>query len=216
MTDLTITASAVALVKEIESVTLPVGEAITAGQVARLTVATGLATKANGTSKAEARAFGVAIRSSRFVNEAVTFLKRGYLDLGAALDAIALDAPIYLSDTDGTLADAPGAIAVPIGRVVPAFGQTTADRLLYVDVPTVAPHLRVTLVAGGAAGDHTVTGIALGDDIVFVGHLSTAAAIATLADLTSEFSITAADTINNTDGTDTTNDQLMVIWQDLT
>lgn len=75
---------------------------------------------------------------------------------------------------------------------------------------------RVTLVAGGAAGNHTVTGIATTDQIIWVGHFSTAAAIATLADLTSEFSITAADTINNAAGTDTTNDQLMVIWADQT
>lgn len=216
MADLAITASAVAIVKEIESITLPAGEAVTAGQVGRLVVATGLAGLGNGTTKAEARVFGVAARSTRFVNEAMTFIKRGYIDLGAALDAVAIDAPIYLSDTDGTLADTPGTIAVIVGRVVPAFGNTSADRLLYVDIPTVAPHLKVTLVAGGAAGNHTVAGIAVGDDIVWVGHFTTAAAIATLADLTSEFSITAANTINNAAGTETANDQLMVIWQDLT
>lgn len=79
-----------------------------------------------------------------------------------------------------------------------------------------AAFLKVTLVAGGAAGNHTVTGIATGDEIAFVGHLSTAAAIATLADITSEFTVTAADTINNAAGTDTTSDQLMVIWIDKT
>ena len=216
MTDLAITASAVAIVKEIESVTLPASEAITAGQACRLVVATGLAGLGNGTTKAEARIIGVAVRSSRFANEALTILKRGYLDLGAALDGVALDAIIYLSDTDGTLADTPGTIALPIGRVVPSFGQTAFDRLLYVDIPNVAAHQHVTLVVGGAAGDHTVAGIAVGDDIVWVGHFTTAAAIASLADLTSEFTITAANTINNVGGTDTTNDQLMVIWQDLT
>ena len=76
--------------------------------------------------------------------------------------------------------------------------------------------LKVTLVTGGSAGNHTVTGITTSDEISWVGHLSTAAAIATLADLTSEFSITATNTINNTGGTDTTSDQLMVIWLDLT
>ena len=216
MTNLTITASAVALVGAVETLTLPDGEAVTAGQVARLDVSTGYATKANGTTKAEARAIGVAVRSSRFVNEAVHFVKRGLLDLGAALDDIALDAIIYLSDTDGTLADTPGTIAIPIGRVVPGFAQTAADKLLYVDIPTVKPHLKVTLAAGGAAGNITIAGIAVGDDIVFVGHLTTAAAIATLGDLTSEFSITAANTINNAAGTATTDDQLMVIWEDLT
>lgn len=79
-----------------------------------------------------------------------------------------------------------------------------------------AGFLKVGLVSGGAAGDHTLTGIAVGDEIVFVGHFSTEAAIATLGDLTSEFSVTAADTINNTGGTATTNDQLMVIYIDRT
>lgn len=76
--------------------------------------------------------------------------------------------------------------------------------------------LKVTLVSGGSAGNHTLTGIEVGDEIVFVGHFSTAAAIATLADITSEFSVTAADTINNAAGTDTTSDQLQVIWIDRT
>lgn len=76
--------------------------------------------------------------------------------------------------------------------------------------------LHVDLVAGAVAGNHTVTGIAVGDEIVFVGHFSTLAAIATLADLTSEFTVDSADTIDNTAGTDTSSDQLQVIWIDKT
>ena len=74
---------------------------------------------------------------------------------------------------------------------------------------------KVTLVNGGAAGDHTVTGIVAGDEIVFVAHISTAASVATIADLTSEFTA-GAGVINNAAGTDTTNDQLMVFWIDHT
>lgn len=216
MTNLTITASAVSIVKEIESITLPVDEAVTAGQAVRLATATGKLTKGNASTIAEGRIAGVAARSSRHTAEAVTVIKRGYLDLGSALDSLAYDAPVYLSDTDGTLADSPGTIPMVIGRVVPAFGQTTADKLLYVDVPTIRPDLRVTLVAGGAAGNITVSGIAVGDEIISVLLFETAAAIATVSDLTAEFSITAANTINNTGGTATSNDQLMVIWNDLT
>lgn len=76
--------------------------------------------------------------------------------------------------------------------------------------------LKIALVAGGTAGNHTVTGIATGDELVSVLHASTAASIATVADLTSEFSISAANTINNTGGTDTTNDQLWVFYIDRT
>jgi hypothetical protein len=76
--------------------------------------------------------------------------------------------------------------------------------------------LKVTLVAGGAAGNLTLTGIAVGDELAFVGVFTTAASIATLADLTAEFSVTATNTINNTGGTATTNNQLMVVWIDRT
>lgn len=76
--------------------------------------------------------------------------------------------------------------------------------------------VKVTLVAGGAAGNLTLTGIAVGDELAFVGRFSTAAAISTLTDLTSEFSITATNTINNTSGTATTGDTLMVVWIDRT
>lgn len=76
--------------------------------------------------------------------------------------------------------------------------------------------LKCTMVAGGAAGDFTVAGIATGDELVSVWHVSTAAAVATIADITSEFDITAANTINNTGGTATTDDQLIVFWLDLT
>jgi hypothetical protein len=79
-----------------------------------------------------------------------------------------------------------------------------------------AGFLNVDLAAGGAAGNITITGVAVGDELVFVGVFTTAASIATLADLTAEFSITAGNTINNTGGTATTNNQLMVIWVDRT
>lgn len=105
------------------------------------------------------------------------------------------------------------ALSPLVGRIVEYISATSAG----IFIPEGAngerrTEVEVGLVAGGAGGAHTLTGINLGDRILFVGHFSTAAAIATLADLTSEFSITAADTIDNTAGTDTTNDQLMVIY----
>ena len=65
------------------------------------------------------------------------------------------------------------------------------------------------LIAGGVAGNHTVTGIATTDTLVVVLH-NTAGA---LADLTSEFTIDSADTIDNTAGTDTSSDDLLVAYQ---
>ena len=80
---------------------------------------------------------------------------------------------------------------------------------------------RVLLVSGGTAGDHTVTGIREGDKLVSVLHYTPATSF---ADLTSEFIgkdattgngaiIAADDTINNTGGTDTSSDQLLVVWE---
>ncbi|MCH8851086.1 MAG: hypothetical protein IID41_00375 [Planctomycetes bacterium] len=70
-----------------------------------------------------------------------------------------------------------------------------------------------TEIAGGSAGDHTVTAIALGDRLVAVFHISTKASIATLDDITSEFSVLAGK-INNDGGTDTASDQLMIFYED--
>jgi Ni,Fe-hydrogenase maturation factor len=81
-------------------------------------------------------------------------------------------------------------------------------------IETKTSRPKVTLVDGGSAGNLTLTGITTADTLLFVGHFSTKATLATLGDLTAEFTITAADTINNTSGTDTTNDQLFVMWHD--
>lgn len=60
-------------------------------------------------------------------------------------------------------------------------------------------------VAGGAAGDLTATGVVLATDILrYVLNLTDS------VDLTSEFTITADDTINNTGGTATTGDLLLI------
>jgi hypothetical protein len=74
---------------------------------------------------------------------------------------------------------------------------------------------QISLLAGGAAGDHVISGIAVGDELVKVLHISTAASVVTIADLTSEFTV-AAGKITNAEGTDTSDDQLLVFWNDLT
>lgn len=66
-----------------------------------------------------------------------------------------------------------------------------------------------TTISGGSAGAHAVTGITFDDDIVAVLHF-TSGALTT--DLTSEFTISDNDEIDNTSGTDTTGDQLFVVW----
>lgn len=78
--------------------------------------------------------------------------------------------------------------------------------------------LKVSLLDGqdGDPATYTLTGAASGDEVVFVGHISTKAAIATLADVTSDFTITGAAELTDGGATDYSNDQLQVIWIDHT
>lgn len=75
---------------------------------------------------------------------------------------------------------------------------------------TVPSAFKAAAVAGAAAGDVTVTGILPTDHLVAVLHLDMGGNAEST--LTSEFSITAADTINNAGGTSTANDTLLVLW----
>jgi len=84
----------------------------------------------------------------------------------------------------------------------------------FTDLPLVS-----TVIAGGAAGDHTVTGIETKDNLKTVLHLDFTLEEGApntrtwvIHDLTSEFSISAANTINNTGGTDTSGGILLVSY----
>lgn len=75
-------------------------------------------------------------------------------------------------------------------------------------IPAVG--LEAAVVAGAVAGDITVTGIRAEDDLVAVFFHDPGGP--SLTDLTSEFTITADDTINNTGGTSTAAGTVMVVW----
>jgi hypothetical protein len=69
------------------------------------------------------------------------------------------------------------------------------------------------VVTGGVAGNLTATGIATTSKLLsVVQFLGAGTAVTGLADLTSQFSIASANTINNTGGTNTTGSQLLVTW----
>jgi hypothetical protein len=73
------------------------------------------------------------------------------------------------------------------------------------------------LIAGGAAGNFTVTGIKVGDEIDLVlRFVGAGVAVTDVSDITSEFTITATNTINNTAGTNTTGDKLLILYTKLT
>ena len=64
-------------------------------------------------------------------------------------------------------------------------------------------------IAGGAAGDHTVTGIEPADELLLVLFINGSGAS---DNITAEFTITATNTINNGGGSDTTGGTLTVMW----
>lgn len=112
----------------------PTDEALSAGEAIKINTSTGKYTPANGTDAAEARAIGLALTTATYAGQAITVIKKGIVDVGDALDGLNYDQAVYLSDTDGTLADAAGTVSVVVGRVVPGWGATTADKLLLVDL----------------------------------------------------------------------------------
>lgn len=68
--------------------------------------------------------------------------------------------------------------------------------------------IRVAHVAGAAAGDVTVTGIKKGDKLIAVVRIDAAG-----ANLVAEFSVKADNTINNTGGTSTAAQTILVMWE---
>jgi hypothetical protein len=134
MANLTIVAAEVSPIRVFEQMTGPAAEAIDAGEVVRLDTTSGKFTLANASTAAEGRAIGVAVNSG-IAQQAITVVKRGYVDMGDALTAEDYDESLELSDTDGKIDDSGGGtVTVAIGRVVPAWGATTADKVLFVDI----------------------------------------------------------------------------------
>lgn len=72
----------------------------------------------------------------------------------------------------------------------------------------IVPDLHTATVAGAAAGNLTVTGIDPNRSVLLAVQDVSAAD----ENLAEEFTVSAADTINNTGGTNTTGMVLLVIW----
>lgn len=130
------TANKVEIVESNEQLTLPAAEAVVAGNIVRLDVTNGRFTKANGSSAAEARVYGVAVKTVA-AGEPVTAIRRGVMD-GWDLSALAYDAPVYASNTDGAIDSAAGTVSTEVGRVIPATGNLLGvahDKILLVECP---------------------------------------------------------------------------------
>lgn len=122
---------------------------------------------------------------------------------------------LYVGATAGRLDTAPTVGDVEgVAQVI-----TATDIRVLRDAPSKVANglVKVFLAAGAAAGNVTVTGIATGDKLVSVLRMIGAGTDVTdVSDLTSEFTVTAANTINNTGGTATSGSRLVVLYLDLT
>lgn len=124
------------IVESIQQRTAPCLEDIPPRSPVRFDATTGKFTLANGTTAAEAVVYGI---SSNVITVkaggTITAVKRGMMD---GFDFTqSYGAAIYLSDTDGRLADAAGTVSVKVGTIVSAWANptnTAADKLLSIEL----------------------------------------------------------------------------------
>ncbi len=128
MADLTITECR--QVEVIQQFTGPAVEAIAVGQRCRFDATTGKIALGNGTNAGEAVRGGISTHAAA-IGETVTVINQGTVDIGEALVGMNFGALVYVSDTDGTFADATGTVSVVAGMVIPLWGSPTADRVLW-------------------------------------------------------------------------------------
>lgn len=133
MADIAITAGKVACanqgLSEIIDVTL--AEAVTAGQALYLVAASGKYGLADANAAGKQQMRGIALTGGA-AGQTVPMLKKG-LVYGFTISGLNYDAPLYLSDTAGALADAAGTMTVVAGRVIPVNDNPTFTKALWVE-----------------------------------------------------------------------------------
>jgi adhesin HecA-like repeat protein len=139
-------------------------------------------------------------------------------DLGGG---IAVGDPIWYNDTASgspatNLSNKPAGSEAFFGYALETVSANATTLINVEHVPHGTPGLvKQTIVAGGAAGAFTITGLALNDRLISVLEIDATDSSETYADLSAEFSITAAATIDNTGGTATTGGALLVTYLDV-
>lgn len=119
--------------------TLVASEALEAGTVVRIIQSgtnAGKWTKADATSYENANAYGIVLKTV-VAGQPVTAVRKGYID-GFDLSGVNYWAGVYLSDTQGALADTAGTIQKAVAAVVPSNSQRLGagpDKILLVDFP---------------------------------------------------------------------------------
>ena len=99
----------------------------------RFDTSSGKIVLSNAASAANARVRGIALQTA-IAGQTTTVVQKGIVDVGNALGALSYDQDVYLSNTDGTLADAAGTTSKVAGIVVPGYSSETPDKLLWIDL----------------------------------------------------------------------------------
>lgn len=129
--EISITAANVLPVEIIEKDTRPASVAINAGQLVR-NDANGRWAIANATDAANAgQRVAMAINTASQY-EAITAVFKGVINIGGTgLDAVANDAPLYLSDTAGAIATSAGTVSKLVATVTSVKSSTAQqDKLV--------------------------------------------------------------------------------------
>lgn len=127
-------ADRVRIVESIVQDTLPAGETIKAGAPVRIDSTTGNFMNGNGTTATEAAIYGIATHTV-VKGQGLTALRLGVLD-GLDLSGLDYGDKVYVSDTDGRLADSAGTVSVVVGKVQPIHAHLMGGapgKVLFVD-----------------------------------------------------------------------------------
>lgn len=132
----------------------------------------------------------------------------------ASIAASDLGRMMYVVD-DQTFEDVEGTNAIPAGILTERDSNTVG--WIYIDHPQIGVSpgaIRIDILAGqdeGSDNTYTLTEMRAQDRLIGVWHMSTAAAIATMVDVTGVFS-TADGTLDGDGATDRTSDSVIVFW----
>ena len=127
MADITVTASQVGIVYPNAVIyDFVASAAVTAGQAVYQT-STGKVAPADANAAGKQQFRGIALKGAA-AGEAVSVLKEGHV-YGFGVSGLNADALIYLSDTEGALADGAGTMTVIAGRV---FALPDGTKVLYI------------------------------------------------------------------------------------
>lgn len=109
------------------------GVAVTKGQAVYVVAATGLLALADASAAGTAQFDGIALEAGA-IGQVITVVQGGEME-GFTITGLDFDALAFLSNTAGALADAAGAVTVPVGRVVPITDPTPTKVLEIVPRP---------------------------------------------------------------------------------